>query len=64
VIGKALDVIAYYGYWTWLMLLAFASRIIGRNKYKLRHCFLALREAKKIIRSASFQSIPKWETKR
>ena len=62
--GRCLDVLSFYAYWTWLLLLAIFSFCIGRNKYKVRNSVRSLREARRFVRSDKFNQIPKWTVKR
>lgn len=61
---RLLDVMAFYGYWTWLLGLALISHCIGRNKYKVKNSIQSLRKARKYVHSAAYGEIPKWEVRR
>ena len=63
-LGKPLAVVSFYAFWLWLFLLALASYVLGRNKYKLSNCVSALKAGKDYVKSDMFRALPKWDVKR
>lgn len=61
---RRLDELSFYAYWIWLLLLAIVSFCIGRNPYKVRNSVRSLREARRFVRSETFNRIPKWTVKK
>lgn len=63
-LNRVLDVLSFYGYWTWLLFLAVISYCVGHNKFKLPNALKALNEARKFVHSDEFQKIPRWNVSR
>ena len=61
---KIISMLSYYFYWLWLFGLSVISLVLGRNKFKVRNSILALIEARKYVKSADYNKIPKWKVVR
>lgn len=59
--GKLSAMVSFYSYWLWLLFLALISWLLRRNTSKVKDSFLSLRQAKAIVNSEEFKSIPTWQ---
>ena len=63
-VQKAMAILSYYSYWTWLLMLSLVSYVLGRNKFKVKNSFRALAEARQYVKSSEYNNVPKWQVVR